>query len=181
MATRRLYRFSKRSCSWGDSSVKSGGHTFFALYGRMSGGAGSPSAAVDAIRTDAAVEVEDVEDVGCETDDHGDVREASDSGDARRGRAADLFKAVYSAPGHESFTATHEVASEPASASASSEITTAAKTAHLAALRKAVKGAQDEINKELTARMVLDVKDGEAAAAAAKEEENYGEEMVEED
>ena len=88
-----------------------------------------------------------------------------------------VFKAVYSAPGHESFTATHKVASEPAS----SETTTAAKTAHLAALRNAVKDAQDEINKELTARMVLDVKEGDASAAAAKEEENYGEEMVEED
>lgn len=86
-----------------------------------------------------------------------------------------VLKAVYSAPNHESFTASLDVASTSTTPS------TADKTAHLVALRKAVKDAQDEINKQLTARMVLDVKEGEAAAALTKEELNYGEEMVEEE
>jgi hypothetical protein len=59
------------------------------------------------------------------------------------------------------------------------------RTTYLADLRKAVAGIQDEINKELTARMEEDkARDASAKVAdvdEAKEEENYGEEVVEED
>ena len=58
------------------------------------------------------------------------------------------------------------------------------KTAYLRSLRAAVLGAQEEINRELTQRMEEDnARAGGTAAAGkdAREEENYGEEMVEED
>lgn len=57
------------------------------------------------------------------------------------------------------------------------------KTAYLRSLRAAVLGAQEEINKELTQRMEEDNAraGGTAAGKDAKDEENYGEEMVEED
>lgn len=61
-ATRRLNRFSNRSCSCGDSRVKSGGQTFFVLYcwrgrggaecvARLSADGGVEAAAVEASRT----------------------------------------------------------------------------------------------------------------------------------
>ena len=62
------------------------------------------------------------------------------------------------------------------------------KTAYLQSLRSAVLYTQEQINKELTARMEED--NAKAAAAGgnskaalndAKEEENYGEEMQEDD
>ncbi|OAA79827.1 Gon7 [Akanthomyces lecanii RCEF 1005] len=64
--------------------------------------------------------------------------------------------------------------------------TSSDKTSYLAALRTAVTDAQATINKELTARMEEDNKarDSSAGAAAlddAKEEENYGEEVQEEE
>ncbi|KAK1830747.1 EKC/KEOPS complex, subunit Gon7 [Podospora conica] len=56
------------------------------------------------------------------------------------------------------------------------------KTLYLKSLRDAVRSAQEEINKELTLRMEEDNARASAAAANdAKEEENYGEEMPEED
>lgn len=57
------------------------------------------------------------------------------------------------------------------------------KTAYLRSLRAAVLGAQEEINKELTQRMEEDNAraGGGATGKDAKDEENYGEEMVEED
>lgn len=59
------------------------------------------------------------------------------------------------------------------------------KTAYLAALRKATSEIQENINKELTSRMEQDktLADGPSKAAAdeAKEEDNYGEEVPEED
>ncbi|OAQ99152.1 hypothetical protein LLEC1_02401 [Akanthomyces lecanii] len=60
------------------------------------------------------------------------------------------------------------------------------KTSYLAALRTAVADAQATINKELTARMEEDNKARDASADAAavddaKEEENYGEEVQEEE
>lgn len=57
------------------------------------------------------------------------------------------------------------------------------KTAYLRSLRAAVLGAQEEINKELTQRMEEDNAraGGGGAGRDAKDEENYGEEMVEED
>ena len=63
------------------------------------------------------------------------------------------------------------------------------KTQYLGSLRDAISSVQDEINKELTARMEEDKKREAASgnAGTAKgvnevaEEENYGEEVVEED
>jgi len=56
------------------------------------------------------------------------------------------------------------------------------KTAYLAALRKATSEMQSQINKELTSRMEDD-KDVTAKSGVdeAKEEDNYGEEVPEED
>lgn len=60
-----------------------------------------------------------------------------------------------------------------------------ARTEYLKALRSATLAAQDEINKELTARMeedkARDAQGSQGAADDAKEEENYGEEVQEED
>lgn len=57
------------------------------------------------------------------------------------------------------------------------------KTAYLRSLRAAVLSAQEEINKELTQRMEEDNAraGGGAAGKDTREEENYGEEMVEEE
>lgn len=58
----------------------------------------------------------------------------------------------------------------------------ASKTAHLTALQSLVPKLQDEINVYLTARMEEDKKtQGTISEKEAKEEENYGEEVVEED
>ncbi|CAI4219686.1 unnamed protein product [Parascedosporium putredinis] len=87
------------------------------------------------------------------------------------------FTATYSSPTSEPFTASHSV---------SAEIHPEHPGSYLAALRAAAASAQDDINRELTRRMDED-KAREAGAAAgastdeAKEEENYGEEVVEED
>lgn len=51
---------------------------------------------------------------------------------------------------------------------------------YLASLRAAVSSVQDEINRELTQRMEED-KAREGKLDEVKEEENYGEEVVEED
>ncbi|CAK7265961.1 hypothetical protein SEPCBS119000_001778 [Sporothrix epigloea] len=91
-----------------------------------------------------------------------------------------VLKAAYSAPDHEPFEASVELAT-PAPAT---DVSTADQTAFLAALRAAVAGVQDEVNRELTARMVLDAEASTqtaADAAAQKEEQNYGEEVVDED
>ncbi|CAK7219374.1 hypothetical protein SBRCBS47491_003822 [Sporothrix bragantina] len=91
-----------------------------------------------------------------------------------------VLKATYSAPDHDFFTASQELATPAPTTSTS----TADKTAFLAALRTAVTGVQDEVNRELTARMVLDAQASTktaADAAAQKEEQNYGEEVMEED
>lgn len=56
----------------------------------------------------------------------------------------------------------------------------AAKKAHLSALQLLVPKLQDEINVFLTERMAADKKaQGAISEQEAKEEENYGEEMVE--
>lgn len=58
------------------------------------------------------------------------------------------------------------------------------RTTYLANLRKAVAEVQNEVNRELTARMEEDkARDASAKAGVddAKEEENYGEEVVEEE
>ncbi|CAG8976432.1 hypothetical protein HYALB_00012650 [Hymenoscyphus albidus] len=82
--------------------------------------------------------------------------------------------ATYSSPINPSFTHTQTLPSP------------AEKTAYLAALRKATAEMQDTINKELTTRMEDDKKLAEGATSGtkideAKEEDNYGEEVVEED
>ncbi|PWY90646.1 Gon7-domain-containing protein [Aspergillus heteromorphus CBS 117.55] len=59
---------------------------------------------------------------------------------------------------------------------------TANKTAHLAELRARVPDLQNEINVFLTARMEDDKKAaGQTDEKESREEENYGEEVVEED
>ncbi|CAK7564521.1 MAG: hypothetical protein SEPTF4163_002415 [Sporothrix epigloea] len=91
-----------------------------------------------------------------------------------------VLKAAYSAPSHEPFQASLELAAPAPTA----DISTADKTAFLAALRKAVVSVQDEVNRELTARMVLDAQattQTAADAAAQKEEQNYGEEVIDEE
>lgn len=87
--------------------------------------------------------------------------------------------AKYASPTNEAFALDSKLPS--ASAAASS---TADKTSYLAALRAAVTDTQATINKELTARMEDDkARDAGGAAAVddAKEEENYGEEVQEEE
>ncbi|KAJ6179039.1 EKC/KEOPS complex subunit Gon7 [Penicillium mononematosum] len=60
--------------------------------------------------------------------------------------------------------------------------TLAAKQAHLSALQSLVPKLQDQINVFLTERMEEDKKvQGQLSAQEAKEEENYGEEVVEDD
>lgn len=60
--------------------------------------------------------------------------------------------------------------------------TLAGKTTHLRALQSLVPKLQDEINVYLTARMEEDKKaQGPLSEKEAKEEENYGEEVVEDD
>ncbi|KAJ5864154.1 uncharacterized protein N7529_006070 [Penicillium soppii] len=59
--------------------------------------------------------------------------------------------------------------------------TLAAKQAHLTALQAQVPKLQDEINVFLTERMEEDKKAGQISAQEAKEEANYGEEVVEEE
>ncbi|KAG5920311.1 hypothetical protein E4U42_006237 [Claviceps africana] len=92
--------------------------------------------------------------------------------------------AAYTSPDNKPFTITKPIEpSPPASASASAP---AQKTAYLQALRSAVADTQEQINKELTARMGEDAARGSAQAGALgadeqKEEENYGEEAQDEE
>ncbi|KAJ5927917.1 EKC/KEOPS complex subunit Gon7 [Penicillium verhagenii] len=60
--------------------------------------------------------------------------------------------------------------------------TLAAKHTHLTALQSMIPKLQDEINVFLTARMEEDKKaEGQTSEKESKEEENYGEEIVEDD
>ncbi|KAJ5144225.1 EKC/KEOPS complex subunit Gon7 [Penicillium bovifimosum] len=59
--------------------------------------------------------------------------------------------------------------------------TLAAKQAHLSALQSLVPKLQDEINVFLTERMGEDKLQGQFSAQEAKEEANYGEEVIEDD
>ncbi len=97
-----------------------------------------------------------------------------------------VLQAAYAAPGHASFTASQPLPPVPAPAATHSDAkakpAAADTAAYLVTLRAAVAAVQAEVNRELTARMVLDVQAaGAAAAAADREEENYGEEVVAED
>lgn len=95
-----------------------------------------------------------------------------------------VLTAAYSAPNHESFTASQVLSTAPTKDAAATALSTADKTAYLAALRTAVTAVQDNVNRELTARMVIDAQAANQAAAdqaAEKEEQNYGEEVMDED
>lgn len=93
--------------------------------------------------------------------------------------------AAYSSPSNEGFTVTKTLQS-PSSTSPSD------RSKYLESLRQAVTETQEQVNKELTARMEEDksreAASGQATDAAAKlgadedqEEENYGEEVQEEE
>ncbi|KPM45787.1 hypothetical protein AK830_g835 [Neonectria ditissima] len=81
----------------------------------------------------------------------------------------------YASPASEPFATSHVLPALQSPASV------ADKTAYLAALRAAVTDAQAQINKELTARMEQDKARDAAAVDDAKEEENYGEEVQEDE
>ncbi|KAG6003828.1 hypothetical protein E4U43_000853 [Claviceps pusilla] len=91
--------------------------------------------------------------------------------------------AAYTSPDNKTFTLTKPLDHLPASPS------TQDKTTYLRALRDAVSETQQQINKELTARMEEDSARGSAAGQQARslsadehrEEENYGEEVQGED
>ncbi|KAF4627326.1 hypothetical protein G7Y89_g10827 [Cudoniella acicularis] len=87
------------------------------------------------------------------------------------------FEATYQSPTNEAFSCTRTL---PAPAADKVR----EKTSYLSALRKAVVEIQEQINKELTARMEEDkAREGAASKGPvdeAKEEDNYGEEVVEE-
>ncbi|PMD59663.1 Gon7-domain-containing protein [Hyaloscypha bicolor E] len=94
----------------------------------------------------------------------------------------ELLSATYQSPTNEPFTHTTKLPAPPTTK-------TTDRTAYLASLRKATAEMQETINKELTSRMEED-KAREAVANGtsnpkvvdeAKEEDNYGEEVVEED
>lgn len=98
------------------------------------------------------------------------------------GQKYEILSATYQSPTNESFTHTTHLPSPPTTNSTD-------RTSYLAALRKATAEMQETINKELTSRMEED-KAREAAATGntkskvvdeAKEEDNYGEEVVEEE
>lgn len=92
------------------------------------------------------------------------------------------LRATYTSPTNAPFTHTASLPPHP------QPTATAAKTAYLAALRQAAAQMQEVINRELTARMEEDHKragegkDGKGGGRDEKrEEENYGEEVVEEE
>jgi hypothetical protein len=91
-----------------------------------------------------------------------------------------VMTATYQSPTNEPFTHTHTH-----TLSAPTSDKTSEKSTYLNALRKATIEMQEEINKNLTARMEEDkARQGGAAKEKvdeAKEEDNYGEEVVEED
>ncbi|KAJ5790224.1 uncharacterized protein N7518_007235 [Penicillium psychrosexuale] len=80
--------------------------------------------------------------------------------------------AVYTAP-HATETFEHVISTTTG--------TLAAKQAHLSALQSLVPKLQEQINVFLTERMEEDKAQGQLSAQEAKEEENYGEEVVEDD
>jgi hypothetical protein len=89
------------------------------------------------------------------------------------------LKATYSSPTNAPFIHEQPLQAPPTSS-------TKDKTTYLSALRKATVDLQERINKELTARMEEDkARDasgrGKESIDDKKEEENYGEEVVEED
>jgi Gon7 family len=107
---------------------------------------------------------------------------ASESTGGSQQQKFELPSAIYQSPTNEAFSHTTKLP-------APSSTKTTDRTSYLAALRKATAEMQETINKELTSRMEED-KAREAAANGiskakvvdeAKEEDNYGEEVVEEE
>ena len=97
-----------------------------------------------------------------------------------------ILTATYASPTNAPFTVSLPLATPQGGKSIKDQ------TDYLANLRKSVLSAQEQINKELTARMDEDKsRDAEAAPSPnkkrkpavdeAEEEQNYGEEVVEED
>ncbi|KAH7407299.1 hypothetical protein BKA64DRAFT_705709 [Cadophora sp. MPI-SDFR-AT-0126] len=95
--------------------------------------------------------------------------------------------ATYTSPTNAPFTHSTPL---PSLSSTNSTSATAQKTQYLAALRQATSQMQEVINKELTARMEEDNKraaegvngkDKVKGVDESKEEENYGEEVVDEE
>lgn len=93
--------------------------------------------------------------------------------------------ASYASPTNAPFAVSHELEAPP---SGTTNPTVPDKTKYLNELRKATATMQEQINKELTQRMEEDkaeeaTKNGKPAKGVdeAKEEENYGEEVVEEE
>lgn len=85
--------------------------------------------------------------------------------------------ATYKSPTSEPFTTTQSLAAPPSTSVAD-------KTAYLSSLRKALASTQEQVNKELTERMEQDkAREGGNSKGVddAKEEENYGEEVVEDE
>ncbi|KAF7549180.1 hypothetical protein G7046_g8435 [Stylonectria norvegica] len=91
--------------------------------------------------------------------------------------ASPKLTASYASPSSAPFTITHTIPTPPSTSVPN-------KTSYLSTLRAAVRSTQAEINKELTSRMDAD-KARDAASKLGidevKEEDNYGEEIVEED
>lgn len=94
------------------------------------------------------------------------------------------FTATYTSPSNAHFVITHEL---QAPASGTTNPTVPDKTKYLSDLRAATATMQEQINKELTRRMDEDKareaskNNGSASVDDAKEEENYGEEVQEEE
>lgn len=104
---------------------------------------------------------------------------AASNGSAEVDKQHQILSATYQSSGNASFTFTRKLP-------APSTEKTSDRTAYLDALRKAATEMQEQINKELTLRMEEDkAREAEGtkgkAVDDAKEEDNYGEEMVEED
>ncbi|KAH8903994.1 Gon7 family protein [Coniochaeta sp. PMI_546] len=101
------------------------------------------------------------------------------NGDSAASTKQHVFSATYKSETNEPFSFSQSFpAPDPADVEQ--------KTNYLANLRAAVVGTQEKINKELTARMEEDkARDATGAKIPdvdeAKEEENYGEEVVEEE
>lgn len=91
------------------------------------------------------------------------------------------LRAKYTSPSNEAFSVDKPLPAAPSS----TDVT--AKTEYLSALRAAVTSTQEQVNKELTARVEEDKARAapsdakKAAVDEEKEEENYGEEVQEED
>lgn len=84
-----------------------------------------------------------------------------------------LLSASYKAP-HDSFRLDSQIPAPPTSSVED-------KTTYLAALRLAAAQIQDDVNRELTQRMEKEKAKTASTVDDAKEEENYGEEVVEDE